>query len=88
MAYTGEQLEEIERDPVRLRAYFWRVAMANKVLAARKREEARRASFEDGPRLLQEAYSSQRFSLVILEHMDALVESCVCRAPAPSAKLD
>ena len=76
MAYTGEQLDEIERDPVRLRAYFWRVAMANKVLAARKREEARRASFGDGMRLLQQARASQRFSLIILEHMDALVASC------------
>jgi hypothetical protein len=81
MTYTSEQLEEIEKDPERLRAMFWRVAMSNRQRAGQQREEARRAPFDDGPRLLREAEISERFAATILENLDAFVEAA--RAPAP-----
>lgn len=75
MSYSESEMDEIERDPVRLRGYFWRVAMTNKRLAAQSRKEARTASYDQGARLIHDAEVSEAFSQAILDNLDVLVKS-------------
>ncbi|WP_143278168.1 hypothetical protein [Bradyrhizobium sp. UFLA03-84] len=73
MAYSETEMREIERDPVRLKSYFWRVATNCRQMAARRRNLARRG-FEpevDAMRIeMLEAVADG-----IIENIDALVES-------------
>ncbi len=90
MPYSGEELEEIERDPARLRAYFWHIAMHNRRLARRERAASRAVgcshpvtnylpAFEEGADKIRLANLSDRLADLILEHIDGLVDSCLKR---------
>jgi hypothetical protein len=75
MPYSGEELDEIGRDPVRLRGYFWRVAMGARLRAARAREDAQKGLTRD----LRWASLEEDVSRIILDNLDALVESSLER---------
>lgn len=88
MSYSEAQLEDIERDPVRLRAYFWHVAMNAQRIARRNRAMSRRLAvshpvtnyrpvFDEGHELLSKAALMDRFSRAILDNIDAFVDSTV-----------
>lgn len=66
MPYSEKELDEIQYDPVRMKAYFWHVAMHAK----------RRA--RDGTHYLDKE-TEERFATSILENLDALVESCLLK---------
>jgi len=72
MPYSDQQMREIERCPVRLRAYYWRVAMNARRMAADQRGRTRRGFVPPetlGPDTLE------RFAGSILENIDALVST-------------
>jgi hypothetical protein len=84
--YFGKELDDISRDRDRLRAYFWRVAMNARRIAARNRRSSRatgvshpvtnyRAAFDEGYDLLRWAGVLERVSAIVLDNLDALVES-------------
>lgn len=62
--YTDKELKEIERDPVRLRAYFWRIAWSWRLLSKDK-DYAHLA-----PHLANAAEA-------ILENLDSIVDSAL-----------
>jgi len=73
MTYSDEHLEEIESDPIRLRAYFWNVAMQAKRRAA------------NGTHYLNKE-SEEQFAQTILDNIDALVESSLRNDPIDSVE--
>lgn len=86
MPYSEQEMQDICRDPERLCAYFWRVAMNAKRTAKRNRERSRgvglshpvnnyRPAFEEGYDDVRWAETLDRFSAAILDNLDALVES-------------
>lgn len=90
MPYSDQELEEIERDPERLRAWWWHMAMHHKRLARKYRERSRstgeshpvtnyRPQFEEGFDLVRWARVLESVSGAILENMDALVESTLVK---------
>ena len=90
MPYTEEDLRDIERDPVRLRAYFWKVAMNAKREAQRYRAASRavgvehpvtnyRPAFEEGLENAHWAGVLDRFSAAILDNLDVFVETTLER---------
>lgn len=65
MTYSEKDLEEISADPVRERAYFWRVAMLAKQRARRIREfRAKGGVSEDS--LVENAEFNDRFADLVL----------------------
>lgn len=64
MPYTEEALDEMQYDPVRMKAYFWHLAMKAKQRAAKKETCI-------DPEL------EERFANTILENIDTLIESCL-----------
>ena len=81
--YTDEEMEEIEADPVRLKAYFWRMSKHWTRLAATYREEARKVSFDEGLEKIRWAKTLDTTAGVLLENLDAFVESTVRKPTAP-----
>lgn len=93
MPYTEKELEEIERDPVRLRAYVWHVAMNAQRIARRNREQSRKMALshpvinyvpihEEGRDLLRDADLMDRFSKALLDNIDLFVDTTVkCDTP-------
>ncbi len=90
MPYSEQEIEEISRDPVRLRAYFWKVAMNAQRQARRYRKSSRavgaqhpvtnyRPAFEEGREDARWADTLDRFSSAILDNIDAFVDSTVER---------
>jgi hypothetical protein len=77
MPYTEQDLDEIPRSRDRLKAYYWRVAMNARRLAAEHRRaiRANKASFDEGQDLLRWAGSLERVAAVILANIDELVET-------------
>jgi hypothetical protein len=75
--YSGKELDDISRDRDRLRAYFWRVAMNARRIAAENRRTSRanRATFDEGRDLMHWASVMDRVSTIVLDNLDALVES-------------
>lgn len=65
--YSEEFFSEIEYDPVRMKCYYWKVAMLARKRAYRYKVEHkfRKAEFEN------------RLADAILDNLDALVESTV-----------
>lgn len=97
MAYTEKDLEEISRDPERLRRYFAGVAMNARRMALRDRQKSRRmglahpvtgyrTAFEEGRDLMRWADTMEAFADAITENIDAFVESSLARQPKPAAK--
>ena len=86
MPYSEKELDEISRDHDRLRGYFWRVAMNAKRIAAHNRRASMatgvfhpvtnyKAAFDEGADLVRWASVMEGFSLIVLDNIDALVES-------------
>ena len=84
--YSEEALNEIECDPVRLRAYFWRVAMSARYRAKRKREKVNLQAVYSSPVGFDDAAIDARdelrsanvldnFAQALLDNLDAFVES-------------
>jgi len=96
MSYSEQELEEIGRDPVRLRAYFWRVATNMKRMAARNRTESRQtgelhpvtnylAKHYEGQDLMHWAGVLDTCGDLILEDLDQWVDSCLEKDPLSDA---
>lgn len=90
--YSEHDMHEIARDPDRLRAYYWRVAMNAKRMARRSREASQnvgvvhpvtnyRPAFDEGREDVRWADTLDRFSAAILDNLDAWVESTLEREP-------
>ena len=90
VVYSEQEMHEIGRDPVRLRAYFWRVAMNAKRTARRYRAASRavgvehpvtnyRRAFDEGQEDMRWADTLDRFSAAILDNLDAFVETTLER---------
>src|SRR5271169_6500991 len=86
MTYSAETLGEIEHDPVRLRCYFWHVAMAARRRAKEKRRAAHSQAMYSSPVAFDEvadwdgvrsAKFEEDFANAILYNIDALVESSI-----------
>jgi hypothetical protein len=86
MVYTEKDLEEISRDPDRLRRYFAGVAMNARRMALRDRRKSKRMGlaypvtgyrpvFEDGRDLMRWAETMEAVAAAIIENIDAFVES-------------
>ena len=86
MPYTEKDMEEISRDPERLRRYFTGVAMNARRMALRDRQKSRRmglsypvtgyrAVFEEGRDLMRWAATLEAVADAIIENIDAFVES-------------
>lgn len=84
--YTQAEMRAIERDPVRLRAYFWSIAARAQRRSTRLLEASRRTgiehptsnyrpAFEDGCEDVHEAGVMARFSKAIHDNIDLLVET-------------
>lgn len=95
MTYSDEEMKEIERDPVRLRAYFWRVATNMRRTAKRNRAQSRAIgkghpitnylpAFEEGQDLIRWAKTLDNVADHVLENIDVIVESMlVTDEPVP-----
>mgnify|MGYP000913993455 CR=1 FL=1 len=90
MFYSEEEMDEIAKCPVRLRAYYWRVAMNMQRMSRRARAASRATSvehpvtnyrpvFEEGIDEAHWAGVLERTSAAILENIDALVETTLER---------
>lgn len=90
MPYSDEEMREIERDPVRLRAYFWRVATNMRRIAKQNRRQSRATgknhpvtnylpAFEEGRDLVRMAKTLDTVADQVIEHMDILVETTLVR---------
>lgn len=88
--YSDKEMEEISRDPERLRAYFWRFAMNAKRRAVENRSTSRatgiahpvtnyRPAFEDGRDLMHWASVMDRVAEHVLNNLDVLVETTLER---------
>jgi len=99
MPYSEKEFDEIERNPVRRRAYFWHVAMSAQRTARRNRALSRRLAvahpvtnykpvFEEGHDLLAEAAHMDRFAKSILDNIDLLVETTGSNPVAHGQGLD
>lgn len=66
MHYKQEELDEIAKDPVRLRCYFWNTAQKWRLMAARKQSL-------DGERPEILAWSANN----VLENMDSFIQSAL-----------
>lgn len=88
--YSEKEMEEISRDPARLRAYFWRVAMSARQRAADGRRRCAAQAMHSSPvqfdevadkgrRTLRMASLDERLATAILDNIDALVASTVSR---------
>lgn len=87
MPYSEQELEDIGRDPVRLRAWWWHMSMHDERLARNKRKQSRslasinhvvtdyQESYDDGAEMVRWAEISERMAIVVREHLDALVRS-------------
>lgn len=75
MTYSDLDLAEIPHDRTRLRAYYWRMAHHHRRLAAEHRRDARRVSFAEGADLIRWAGILDRLSMLVLDNIDALVDS-------------
>jgi hypothetical protein len=86
MPYSDQEMEEIARDPTRLRAWWWHIAKHNQRLARNKRERSRRTGqqhsvinylprFEEGAELVRHADMSDNLANAVLDNIDALVRS-------------
>lgn len=91
MPYSEEEMAAIARDPERLRAYFWRVAMNAQRRARRYRAASRsvgvahpvtnyRSVFDEGHEDVRWADTLDRFSAAILDNLDAFVETTLERS--------
>ena len=90
MPYSEQDMYEIERDPVRLKAYYWHMVHHWRRLAARKREKSRHTGechpvtnylphFEKGREELRWAEILERCAEVIEKDIDAWVENTLER---------
>lgn len=86
MPYTAKQMEAICRDPIRLRGYFWHVAMNAKRMAKEHRRQLKHQGktysptgfkevFDDGRDLHHWAKTLDSFSDAVLDNLDILVQS-------------
>lgn len=85
MPYSEQELEEIGRDPVRLRAWWWRVGTNQQRMALTNRRRSRalasinhvvtdyQDSYEDGADMVRWAGVNERMSTFILGNIDACV---------------
>jgi hypothetical protein len=89
--YSAETLDEIQDDPVRIRCYFWRVAMAARRRAKEKRRAVRAQAVYSSPVAFDEvadwdgvmsAKHEEDFANAILDNIDALVKSSVRKTAA------
>lgn len=90
MTYSDEEMREIERDPVRLRAYFWRVATNMRRMAANNRAKSRATglhhpvsnylpAFEEGADEVRWADTYDRVADAVLGDLDTLVETTLVK---------
>jgi hypothetical protein len=86
MTYSDADLAEIPRDRARLRAWWWRMAQHHKRLAKQYRRESKmtaiehspvgyRPAFDEGADLIHWAGILDHLSEIVLDNLDALVES-------------
>jgi hypothetical protein len=75
MTYGEADLAEIPHDKARLRAWWWRMAMHHKRLAKQYRRDAHTTSFAEGADLVHWARVLEDLSVIVLDNIDALVES-------------
>ncbi len=100
--YTDREMRAIERDPKRLRGYFWRVAMNARRMAAENRARSQqtgiahpttnyRPAFAEGRDMIADADTMERFSKTILDNIDVLVKTTLVRGEkkksAPKSKV-
>jgi len=87
MAYSEEEMCEIEKNPDRLRAYFWRIAMGMRLQADKIRHEVHDHAilsspvafdlFSDDRRdAIKWAKALDRTSEAILSNLNEFVRSC------------
>ena len=92
MTYSDEEMAEIERDPVRLKAYFWNVVQGMRRIAAKNRARSQATgvnhpvtnylpAFEEGADAIHWANTLDRVADCILEDLDAWVTSTLVGAP-------
>jgi hypothetical protein len=92
---SDREMRAIERDPARLRGYFWRVAMNARRIAAENRRLSQetgirhpttnyRAAFAEGRDLIADAEWMDRFSAAILKDIDLIVETTLVRSKRKS----
>jgi hypothetical protein len=86
MPYSAEHMAEIEHDPVRIKCYYWYVAMNARRRARQRRQAVRTqavySSFvafdqvtDNAREELRRADHEEQFASVILDNIDAMVES-------------
>lgn len=86
MPYSDHELEEIGRDPIRLRAWWWHMAMRHQRFAREKRELSRmigrdhpvtnyRERFDEGYDLIRWAIVSDRVASVILDDIELFIRT-------------
>lgn len=90
MPYSDQEMHEIERDPVRLKAYFWHMIQHWRRMGRRKREKSKRTGeihpvtnyrchFENGREELRWAEVLETCADVIERDIDSWVEGCLIR---------
>lgn len=90
MPYSDRELREIERDPVRLRAWWWHMAQHHRRLAREYRHKSQSTGkwhpvtnysyeFAKGRKDIRWANTLDRVSAMVLENIDALVESTLVK---------
>jgi hypothetical protein len=86
MPYSETDMEAIERDPVRLRAYYWHMTQHWRRMAREMRDASRqtgrahpvtnyRPAFLEGREEMRHAEVLERLAEHVSENIDALVET-------------